>query len=89
MILTGPGFSWHGRVGVENKVIGRETAVMVSGTELRSSAVATRLLLGIDGRLAVGRAILQASIQADRVGSGDTSFSGLLSVVLGIDPDGS
>ena len=68
----------HGSLDVEQTLDGGVTSVLVSGTELKSEAPATRALLGVGATYRWDRYSLQGGLRAHGPGSGDTEYSGSL-----------
>ena len=65
---------------VEHALGGAETAAVVSGARLESEASATRVLFGLGGTWRKGRFSLGARLAAHGPGSGDTEYSGRVSL---------
>ena len=65
---------------VEHALGGAETAAAVSGARLESEASATRVLLGLGGTWRKGPFSLGARLAAHGPGSGDTEYSGRVSL---------
>ncbi len=65
---------------VERALGGADTAARVSGARLKSEASATRVLLGLGGTWRKGRFSLGARLAAGGPGSGDTEYSGRVSL---------
>ena len=65
---------------VERALGGADTAARVSGVRLESEASATRVLLGLGGTWRKGRFSLGARLAAGGPGSGDTEYSGRVSL---------
>ena len=70
----------HASADVERALGGAETAAAVSGESLESEASATRVLLGLGGTWRKGRFSLGARLAAHGPGSGDTEYSGRVSL---------
>ena len=82
MVLNGgeQALSLRGSIGLEQTLAGRETVVLVSGEELKSKAPGTRVLVGVGGTWRSGRYTLDGTIRAGGVGSGDTAYTGTVSL---------
>ena len=65
---------------VERALGGADTVAAVSGERLESEASATRVLLGLGGTLHKGRLSLGAQLGAGGPGSGDTQYSGRITL---------
>ena len=75
---SGKTLSLHGSLDLEQTLSGGETAVLVSGAELRSKSPDTRILLGVGGTYRWDRVTLQGGLRMHGVGSDDVEYSGSL-----------
>ena len=72
--------TWHGSLDLEQRLNSRSTRVDVSGEQLKTETVSTRLLLGLGSLYRKGDFSISTQISADGLGTNDEEYSGQVNI---------
>ncbi len=72
--------TWHGSLDIEQMLNSRSTRVDVSGEQLKTETVSTRLLLGLGSHYQKGDFSISAQISADGLATNDEEYSGQVNI---------
>ena len=72
--------TWHGSLDLEQMLNSRSTSVDVSGEQLKTETVSTRLLLGLGSLYRKGDFSISAQVAASGLGTNDEDYSGQVNI---------
>ena len=72
--------TWHGSLDLEQRLNSRSTNANVSGEQLKTETVSTRLLLGLGSLYRKGDFSISTQISADGLGTNDEEYSGQVNI---------
>ena len=72
--------TWHGSLDLERRLNSRSTRVDVSGEQLKTETVSTRMLLGLGSLYQKGGFSISAQVSIDGLGAYDEEYSGQVNI---------